>query len=72
MVRVVAAGLPIADRYTLVEKLGGGGGGQGEVWRAAVQGNPESVALKILSRAFLPGSDPGQVTPDSVRNRCAQ
>jgi eukaryotic-like serine/threonine-protein kinase len=58
MIRVAAAGLRIADRYTLVEKLGSGG--QGEVWRAADQGNPESVALKILSRTFLPGSDPWQ------------
>jgi eukaryotic-like serine/threonine-protein kinase len=58
MTRVVAQGLRIADRYTLVEKLGSGG--QGEVWRAADQGNPESVALKILSRTFLPGSDPWQ------------
>lgn len=44
---------------TLVEKLGSGG--QGEVWRAADQGNPESVALKILSRSFVPGSDPCEV-----------
>lgn len=58
MTRVAAEGLRIADRYTLVEKLGSGG--QGEVWRAADQGNPESVALKILSRTFLPGSDPWQ------------
>jgi serine/threonine protein kinase len=58
MTRVVAEGLRIADRYTLVEKLGSGG--QGEVWRAADQGDPESVALKILSRTFLPGSDPWQ------------
>src|ERR1700679_4008329 len=54
----VAEGLRIAGRYTLVEKLGSGG--QGEVWRAADQGDPESVALKILSRTFLPGSDPWQ------------
>jgi len=58
MTRVVAEGLRIAGRYTLVEKLGSGG--QGEVWRAADQGDPESVALKILSRTFLPGSDPWQ------------
>jgi serine/threonine protein kinase len=58
MIRVVAEGFRIADRYTLVEKLGSGG--QGEVWRATDQGNPESVALKILSRTFLPGSDPWQ------------
>jgi serine/threonine-protein kinase len=58
MTRVVAEGLRIADRYTLVEKLGSGG--QGEVWRAADQGDPESVALKILTRTFLPGSDPWQ------------
>jgi serine/threonine protein kinase len=59
MNRVVAEGLRIAGRYTLVEKLGSGG--QGEVWRAVDRENPESVALKILSRAFSPGSDPWEV-----------
>ncbi len=59
MNRVVAEGLRIAGRYTLVEKLGSGG--QGEVWRAVDQENPESVALKILSRTFSPGSDPWEV-----------
>jgi serine/threonine protein kinase len=59
MNRVVAEGLRIAGRYTLVEKLGSGG--QGEVWRAVDQENPESVALKILSRSFVPGSDPWEM-----------
>lgn len=59
MNRTVAVGLKIAGRYTLVEKLGSGG--QGEVWRAVDQGNPESIALKILSRSFVPGSDPWEM-----------
>ena len=59
MTRVVEQGLRIAGRYTLVEKLGSGG--QGEVWRAADEENPEFVALKILSRTFSPRSDPWEL-----------
>lgn len=59
MTRLVAPQCRLADRYTLIQKIGSGG--QGEVWRAFDEQNLESVALKILSRAFTPGDDPWDV-----------
>jgi serine/threonine protein kinase len=59
MTSLVAPGIRIADRYTFGEKLGSGG--QGEVWLAFDEQELESVALKVLLRTFVPGSDPWDV-----------
>jgi serine/threonine protein kinase len=59
MIRLAAPDVRLAHRYTLAKKLGSGG--QGEVWRAYDAVYRQSVALKILFGAFVPGSDPWEI-----------